>query len=191
MAGDILAVDNLPAPGQGPCGSKAPELQRVETSCSAPWLTGETGAADVDALSTGVNRSMCSVGQTGQGIRGSKGRRMPHWGQCSPVLSTPHPTLPAQPAWAGQAVQIAPAIRLSSQKARRLKERENLLERDRQPPPRPAQCNPWVSRSKRGRGSSTPGHSTKLLPNPIPSGYSSPSPPPHQEWLARSCAVCP
>lgn len=46
-AGDILAVVSLPAPGQGPCGSKTPpDPQRVETSCSAPWPAGETGGGN-------------------------------------------------------------------------------------------------------------------------------------------------
>lgn len=113
--------------GRDPVDPKSRDLQRVKTSCSAPWLAGEAGAAGADALPAGVNRAMGGVGRMGQGVGGRKGRGMPG-------LSPPHPALPARPAPAGQAVQIAPAIRLSSRKARRLIERENPLQGDRQPP---------------------------------------------------------
>lgn len=51
--------------------------------------------------------------------------------------SSAQPSSPRSAPRGGEAVQIAAAIRLSSQKARRLKERENLREGAAQPLPWP------------------------------------------------------
>lgn len=87
-------------------------------------------------------------------------------------VSSAQPSSPRSASRDGEAEQIAAAIRLSSQKARRLKERENLQEGAAQPLPRPPWCHPRGRGSKRGGGGSVPGWSglsTELLSRPPPS----------------------
>lgn len=190
MVGDILPVGSLPAPGQGPCASEIPRSAKSGKLLLCPMAGRRSRGCRRGCSPRWGERGYVQCGTDGTRPRRQQGKRDATLGTAMPVLSHPHPALPAWLARAGQAIQIASAIRISSRKARRLKERENPLERDRQPPPRPARCNPRVSGSERG-GGSTPGTAQSSCPTPSHRCAPLRALHPPQERLPGSCALRP